>query len=745
MRFEMIGRIMNNQKHIADVLVPVAVDTAYSYGIGDCDTLREGDLVIVPLGKRETLGVVWSLREGNISNLKHIKARIEGYHLTKSLRDFIDWVARWTLSSRGMVLRMALPRIEDKPKRKRIDIIYNDIKPKRMSVSRARILDFMRATKSASKSTVMEMTHCSAAVIDGLITEGVLSARESDLSLNFSNPIADFNPPRLEPHQQISADHICARLDDHKFSATLLEGVTGSGKTEVYFEAIAHALRHNQQILILVPEIALTSQFLDRFTSRFGVAPATWHSSMNAGTKALIWEAIAAHKISVVVGARSALFLPFADLGLIITDEEHETAYKQEDGVIYHARDMAIVRAHIEQAAIILASATPSIETRVNAQNGKFFYETLAQRFGGRTLPQLTAIDLNQTPPTKGQWISPPLINAIHETLARQEQALLFLNRRGYAPLTLCRSCGYRFQCPTCSAWLVDHRQRGRLICHHCGYHEQRPHICPACHTQDQLASCGPGVERLAEEVTHIFPDARHLILSSDNAAHEDKLKHELALIEQGDVDIIIGTQLVAKGHNFPKLTLVGVVDADVGLANGDPRATERTFQLLQQVTGRAGRGIGAGFGILQSWQPHHPVMQALLSGDKEKFYAEEIKAREIAGLPPFTRLGALIISHKERSAAEYHARALARAALNLSNYPHVKRAGESLGNDDFVIFGPAEAPIAQLRGKYRFRLLIKAPRHLDLQSFIKAIIAQAPKPPSQLRVTIDIDPQNFL
>ena len=736
--------LLSQKNIIADVLVPVAVDTAYSYAVPSELHVNEGDCVTVPLGTRQAQGIIWALREGESSNLKSIISRNEPYTINKNLRQFIDWVARWTLSSRGMVMKMALPRSDYHSKNTTTELVYQGTQPTRMTPARQRLIGCAQQHPSGSKSFYIDLAKCSPSVLEGLINEGHFIPKEKRIDVFNIKPQADFVIPTLEPSQKHIADLICKRVADQKFSVTLLEGVTGSGKTEVYFEAIAQAIRQQQQTLILVPEIALTAQFLERFKQRFGVQPAAWHSSMSEKKRAQVWEGIASNNVRVVVGARSALFLPFTQLGLIIIDEEHESAYKQEDGVIYHARDMAIVRAQIENISIILASATPSIETRVNALQGKFHHDILEQRFGGRSLPQLTAIDLHLTPPLKGRWISPPLVAELEKNLEQGQQSLLFLNRRGYAPLTLCRSCGFRFQCPTCSSWLVEHRHHNRLMCHHCGYHQAKPHNCPSCHEADQLTACGPGVERLAEEVESLFPHARHLTLASDHLGHESQLQADLARIERGEVDIIIGTQLVAKGHNFPHLTLVGVVDADIGLANGDPRATERTFQMLQQVTGRAGRGIGEGRGILQSWQPKHPVMQALLSGDKETFYREEIKSRQIAELPPYTRLAALIISHKDRSIAEQHARSLARSALNIENWG-VKRAGEAHSDKDFVIFGPAEAPLALLRGKYRFRLLIKAPRQLDLQSFIRAFIHAAPKAASQLKVTIDIDPQSFL
>jgi primosomal protein N' (replication factor Y) len=479
-----------------------------------------------------------------------------------------------------------------------------------------------------------------------------------------------------------------------------------------------------------MPEIALTAQFLDRFSARFGVRPAEWHSELSPRKRARTWRAVADGEVSVVVGARSALFLPYADLGLIVVDEEHDPAYKQEDGVHYHARDMAVVRGHIARIPIVLSSATPSLETVVNARRGRYQKLALPERFGGQLEPAVEAIDLRQAPPPRGRFISPVLAGAIATAIERREQALLFLNRRGYAPLTLCRACGFRFSCPNCDAWLVDHRFRKRLVCHHCGFGMPHPAACPKCQAANSFVACGPGVERLEEEVRELFPQARVLVLSSDLVASVERLREELDDVAQGRFDIVIGTQLVAKGHHFPMLNLVGVVDADLGLSNGDPRAAERTFQLLHQVIGRAGRDAGVGRGYLQTHQPEHPVMRALIAQDREAFYDAEIEVRERDHYPPFGRLASIVISGPDKHATESHARALARAAP---------------AHDDVRILGPAEAPLALVRGRHRFRLLVKAPRNFDLSAYLRQWLAAAPKKHGSIKLDIDVDPQSFL
>jgi primosomal protein N' (replication factor Y) len=547
-------------------------------------------------------------------------------------------------------------------------------------------------------------------------------------------PDPDFLAADLTADQRAAAAALQAAIAKGGYSVTLLDGVTGSGKTEVYFEAVADTIRGGRQSLILMPEIALTTQFLDRFSGRFGVRPAAWHSELTPRQRARTWRAVAAGEVSVVVGARSALFLPYADLGLIIVDEEHDPAYKQEDGVRYHARDMAVVRGHIAGIPVVLSSATPSIESEVNARRGRYARLALPERFGGQRLPSVEAIDLRRERPPPGRFISPVLAGAVVAAMERREQALLFLNRRGYAPLTLCRACGFRFACPNCDAWLVDHRFRRQLVCHHCGFAMPHPPTCPKCQAADSFVAVGPGVERLEEEVRTLFPQARLLVLSSDLVATIERMREELAAVAAGHFDIVIGTQLVAKGHHFPMLNLVGVIDADLGLSNGDPRAAERTFQLLHQVIGRAGRDAGVGVGLLQTHQPEHPVMRALIAQDREAFYAAEIGARERSGYPPFGRLASIVISGPDKHDTSAYARELARAApLNENRMERVH------------VLGPAEAPLALVRGRHRLRLLIKAPRGYDLTAYLRRWLAKAPKRRGPIKLEIDVDPQSFL
>jgi primosomal protein N' (replication factor Y) len=723
------------KRRVVDVLVPVALDQAYSYRVPPELALAPGDVVTVPLGPREAIGVVWAENETpnpRLDNrLKEVAEKLDVPPFKPELRKFVDWVSNYTLSSRGMVLRMCLRRGEHLgPARERVGVRLAGPPPKRMTAARNRVLALVADGLMRGKSDIAEEAGVSLGVVDGLIDEGTLETLVLPPEPVALPPNPDFTRPDFTPAQGEAADALRASVAKSGYSATLVDGVTGSGKTEVYFEAVAEALRRGRQTLILMPEIALTAQALDRFAARFGVRPAEWHSQLSQRLRARTWAAVASGEASVVVGARSALFLPYAELGLIVVDEEHDPAYKQEDGVRYHARDMAVVRANVAGIPVVLASATPSVETEVNARRGRYGRLKLPERFGGQHEPSIEAIDLKRDGPPRGRFIAPRLAEAVKAAVERGEQALLFLNRRGFAPLTLCRNCGYRLACPNCDAWLVDHRFRRRLVCHHCGFAMPLPDRCPKCEATDSFAPVGPGVERLEQEAAELFPDARILVLSSDLVESVDRLREELDDVAQGRFDIVIGTQLVAKGHHFPKLNLVGIVDADLGLANGDPRAAERTFQLLHQVVGRAGREEGRGIGFLQTHQPEHPVMKALIACDRDAFYSTEIELREKTAYPPFGRLASLVVSGADRHATEGYARRLAAAA------PH---------DTSVRVLGPAEAPLALVRGRHRFRILVRSPRGYDLSAYLREWLGAAPKKKGNIRLDVDVDPHSFL
>jgi len=724
---------------IVSVLTPFAIDKAYSYRLADDLAKEHGDLapgaiVRVPLGPRKVVGVVWNdpvddrIDPGRVRDIDSI---FDTRPLTAELMTFVDWVARYTVSPRGMVLRMVLrspEALEPEPPIRGVRRVGDP--PERMTAARRRVIDVLEGDIAWSRTGLAASAGVSPTVIDGLVKCGTLEEASLSPALPFFPPDPGFAQKSFNEDQAAAAESLRAAIAANEFSVSLLDGVTGSGKTEVYFEAVASAIATGRQALILLPEIALTAQFLDRFEERFGARPAEWHSEISPKQRARTWRGVMNGEIKAVIGARSSLFLPFRNLGVIVVDEEHDSAFKQEDGVTYNARDMAVVRAHIGGFPIVLASATPSIESLNNANRGRYRHLVLKARATGAKVPEIRAIDMRASKPEPGTFLSPALVGAMTETLADGGQVLLFLNRRGYAPLTLCRSCGHRFECRNCSAWLVEHRFRSELRCHHCGDAMPAPPSCPACGDLDALVACGPGVERIAEEVGQRFPDKHTIVLSSDLPGGTARLKTEFSHIAKGEGDIVIGTQLVAKGHHFPGMTLVGVVDGDLGLSNGDLRAAEKTFQLLSQVTGRAGRVRSGGRGFVQTYAPEHPVIQAIVAGEREAFYEAETKARERVALPPFGRLAGIIVSGPDRQAAEAYGRSLARSA------PRV---------DGVHILGPAEAPIHRVRGRYRFRLLARSPKAFDLSAYLRSWLDQSEPPRKGVRRMVDVDPVSFV
>ena len=717
----------------APVLVPMPAERPYTYAVPAGMRVVPGSIVRVPLGPRQVAGIVWdgAVEKVDAKKLRSIEQVFDCPPIDRAMRRFVDWIAQYTLSPPGMVARMLLRAPEAFDPEPWIEGLQRTLaRPYRVTDARMRVLETAEGGLAWTRSGLAHAAGVSSTVIDGLKAQGVFETVMIPPRPVVAAPDPGYAQPSLMPDQRDAAEMLRSNVAAGAFGVTLLDGVTGSGKTEVYFEAVSAALDRGKQVLILLPEIALTHAFLERFQERFGAKPAEWHSDLPPRMRERVWRQVAEGGVRVVAGARSALFLPFRELGLIVVDEEHDPAYKQEDRVFYNARDMAVVRGHIGGFPVVLASATPSVESRVNASQGRYSRAVLSARFAEAALPDLKTIDMRRAPPARGGFLSPVLVGHMRQTLEKKEQSLLFLNRRGYAPLTLCRVCGHRFGCPVCSAWLVEHRFRGQLVCHHCGHNERRPEACPECGTLDHLVACGPGVERIAEEVVAHFPDARTIVLSSDLMGGVRRLRLELEAIANGEADIVIGTQLVAKGHNFPNMTLVGVVDADLGLANGDPRAAERTFQLLSQVTGRAGRTGKKSLGLLQTFQPDHPVMRAIVSGDAEAFYEREIAERERAVLPPFGRLAGVIVSAATRAEAEGHARGLRRAAPQAA---------------DLFVLGPAEAPLSLIGGRHRFRLLIQGERRADMQGFIRAMLAEGPKLRGSVRVQVDIDPQSFL
>ncbi len=718
---------------VASVLIPLPVQEAFDYEVPETLDLVRGDQVAVPLGPRLMRGIVSEVRETTGSNrrLKSVEALLDDPRLPERTVDFVEWAARWTLSPPGEMAAMALKGLRaPKPKPERRLRRVGDRSPARPTAARTAVLEAL-GDRALSRPDLTVASGASSAVIKGLIDEGVLEVLEIEAVAAFDRPDPDHAPARLNADQTASAEALAAATAKGGFAPFLLDGVTGSGKTEAYLEAAARTLRADPdaQILILLPEIALTQDLIRRITSRFGAAPAEWHSGIAPPRRRMVWEAVAAGRCNIVVGARSALFLPFPNLKLLIVDEEHDGSFKQEDGLVYHGRDLAVARARIEGATVVLASATPSLETLWNAQQGRYSWLKLSARHGAAVLPDIQLLDLRQSPPDPQTWLSQPLREAIGETFQRGEQTLLFLNRRGYAPVVLCRACGHRLTAPDTDSWLVEHRYTGRLVCHLTGFSMARPKACPSCGAPDSLVSVGPGVERVEEEVRQLFPEARTAVFSSDTVPDAKAARALIQSMVDGEIDILVATQAAAKGHNFPRLTLVGVVDADLGLRGGDLRAAERTFQLLTQATGRAGRAETPGRAILQTWTPEHPVLQALKAGDRDGFVEAEMGEREAAVLPPHGRLAALILSGEDASAVERLAQALAEAI------PNAER---------LEVYGPADAPLGLIRGRRRKRLLVRADRDVDLQGFLRAWLARV-KVPGSVRLTVDVDPYSFL
>lgn len=698
-----------------------------------------GTLVRVPWGREEQIGVVW--KHGRSSELsenkiKPIIEKLDFPPLSKNLIQFVKFVAEYNLAFVGLVLKMVISVravFDDNQTETLYTLSGKTLAEAKLKNSDARwhVMDLLRHAPYTRKE-ICRGAGVGLSVVNTLITAGILKPIVRPKKKYYAEPRGSFSKVALTPEQETAAAELVRKVGNG-FSVTLLDGVTGSGKTEVYFEAVARALELGRQVLILVPEIALTTQWLGRFEKRFGVKPACWHSGLGQRERIDTWKAVSEGRVKVIVGARSALFLPYPDLGLMVIDESHDHSFKQEDVVNYQGRDMAVVRAKLEQFPLILSTATPDLETVCNVEDGKYDCVRLTSRYASAVMPDIKVIDLKKDKPQKGSWgvswLAPTLVDALKVNLEKNEQSMLFLNRRGYAPLTICRDCGHRIQCPNCTAWLTEHRSCGRLICHHCGYSMPIPKECPECHSEDGLTACGPGVERIAEEVSKRFPDARLAVISSDITSSLAEVSAVFERMEKGEVDILIGTQILAKGHHFPSLTLVGIVDADLGLMGSDLRATEQTYQLLSQVSGRAGRAEKKGTVYLQTLYPDNAVLKALLANDRNQFLDLEKQSRRILRMPPFGKLAAVIVSGTNRDAAE-------KVAVWL---------GQTAPNNDYIsTLGPAPAPIYMLRGKYRYRLLLKTAKNIKIQEVLREWLRKI-SCPSNVRVEIDVDPYSFM
>ena len=703
------------------------------YRVPDAMHIEPGSIVVAPLGPRQLLGVAWEPERLETSEvpderLRPLAGMLDVQPIAAPLRRLCEWTADYYLAPLASVLRMVLPSSAAlEGPRQLTEYRPTGEKPDRMTPQREKALAAIEG-RQGTTSELAEHAGVSYAVMRGLLNAGALEAVAVDADRPLHVPDPAFAPPDLNDDQREAAASLASAVGKG-FDPVLLDGVTGSGKTEVYFEAIAECLRQGKQALVLLPEIALTEPFLKRFEARFGCSPVAWHSDLRSSQRRRAWRGIASGEAAVTVGARSALFLPYPNLGLIVVDEAHEPSFKQEEGVQYHARDTAVMRAKFEDIPVILSSATPAIESRHMVELGRYREVSLPERFAGASLPDIHAIDMRQDPPPRGRWLAPALVAELAANLDRGEQSLLFLNRRGFAPLTLCRHCGHRFQCPNCTAWVVEHRLMHRLACHHCGHVMPPPSTCPECGTEDSLVPCGPGVERIADEVAALFPDARTAIVTSDTIWSPLRAAEFVGAMDAGAIDVVIGTQLITKGYHFPNLTLVGVVDADLGLSGGDLRAAERSFQQIQQVAGRAGRGEKPGRVFVQTHDPDAPVIAALVNEDARGFYAAETEARRDASMPPFGRLAAIVVSAEHADEADEVARRIGHAAPDV---------------EGMAVFGPAPAPLAMLRGRHRQRLLVHARRSLDVQDVIRDWLADIDWG-SRVRVSVDVDPYSFL
>lgn len=713
----------------AQILLPMPFNEAFDYQVPNGMLLQKGDFVEVPLGAQKRAGVVWGFEppKTQIDKVKPINRKLEIPPLSSDLISFIEWVARYHVTYIGNILAQVLrPQeiLQDGPFRNEIIMGEGDFD--RLTASREKLLNFVKTqSQSLARQELAAQSGASVSIISQAIKAGVLKEVKTETDAPFPEPNTQFHS-ELNDAQAAAVHAIISET-----RPCLLDGITGSGKTEVYLETIARLIENDEkaQILILLPEIALTQAIIARIETHFGARPIEWHNEISIAAKRRAWRQINRGNARIIIGARSAIFLPFQNLKLIVVDEEHDTSFKQEDGLRYNARDLAVVRAKFSGARLILASATPSLESRNNAKTQKYRHLFLKTRFGQAALPNIELVSLKEFPPPKEKWLSPLMIEGIADSLSRKEQALLFLNRRGYAPHVLCTRCGHRMMSPNSDSWLVEHRFSGQLVCHLTGYSIKKPVNCPACNGFDTLSSIGPGVERIAIEVKELFPKANIEILSSDTALNPHTLREIVERMEKGEIDILIGTQIVAKGHNFPNLTFVGIVDGDLSLKGGDPRAGERTYQLLTQVAGRAGRTGLKSRAMIQTYYPDNEAFQALLNNDREGFLNIESDMRALTGLPPFGRLASLQLMAKSDEALD-NAKDIVNAAL--------------INAEGIEVFGPAAPPIALIRGWRRLRYLVKSEKNVDISAFVLAWRKRI-KLPATVRLIIDIEPYSFM
>lgn len=730
---------MFNSGTVVKVLVANIPNGGYDYRLTAPADI--GTFVSVNVMNRPCVGVIWGIGDSNLP--EHKIKNISAIHNARLNITDLQWIKRmsdWTLIPPGMVLRLIV-NIPDAFSPPRMEQMYafNFDATTRMTDNRIAVMDAFASNDNEpmTASDIQNIARVSSAVVRTMIKNGTLIARDAreKNADSFSYTYSDSGDVVLNEEQSSAANKIGTAIADGGFSVHLLDGITGSGKTQVYFDSAWRAYMGGKSVLLMMPEIALTAQFMTRFSKRFGAPPVIWHSNLTAARRREIWRGVLNGKIRMVVGTRSALFLPWMNLGLIVIDEEHDTSYKQEDMGNYHARDMAILRAKIAGFPVVLASATPAAETLENVNAGKYTRLRLTSRFGGAQLPEIQTIDLRENRPDtymadgteQTGFLSAPLCDAICETLNTGRQTMLFINRRGFAPIVQCKKCGWTATCPDCSVGMTYHKRLGKLLCHMCGRTAPLAKQCPDCGTDVSMR--GVGLEKIQQEVNIRFPTARTALVSSDIITSRQSLERLVNKMESGEIDIVIGTQILAKGHHFPNLTLVGVVDADMGLFGTDFRAAEHTFQQLFQVAGRAGRGEFPGRVLMQTYQPEHPVLTAICACDRDAFMSTDMAGRRMAQMPPYGQLIAIIVEGEKESALQRYCADLAAAAPILNGAK---------------IMGPIAAQVYQIRNWYRMRFLVAGGASANLQPIVSHWLGKV-KTPANIRIKIDVNPINFM
>jgi primosomal protein N' (replication factor Y) len=718
---------------IADIAVNISVNKTFHYRVPEelRARLAQGARVLVPFGSRRIPGTVIGFPEkAEAAGLKSVIGVLDD-QLAPDLLALSRWMAEYYLYPLGQTIEAVVPKAVSraKPKKKTFLRLLREPAAPLKGAKQAALLTILKERGELELST---LTDFSRAIVNKLRDAGIIELQEREAVMQSEQ--GDFSPsrpPELMPEQRAAVGAIHRAIAGGTFNVFLLHGVTGSGKTEVYLHAIHELAQSGKGSIVLVPEIALTPQLLSRFRGRFGSRVAVLHSGQTDRERADEYRRIQAGQVDVAIGARSAVFAPFARIGLIIVDEEHENSYKQDEGLRYHARDVAIMRAKFMDAVAVLGSATPSLESFSNAASGKYQYLRLASRVDHRPMPEVLIVDTRTMP--KQQLYSAQLLAGIRQRLEKKEQVLLLLNRRGYSSVLICRECGTAIKCPCCSVSLTFHKTDGTLKCHYCGHGARPPDTCPSCFSID-LKMIGSGTQRIEEDLQALFPSARMKRMDSDSVKGRDAYDRLLQQVDRQEVDILLGTQMVAKGHDFPAVTLVGVVDADVGLNLPDFRSAEKTFQLITQAAGRAGRGDAAGEVIIQTMNPGHYSVLHSRTHDYDGFYNEEMAYRTQLHYPPIGR----IIKLEVKSAQEGYAKEAARTAQN--------RIRSLMRGRESILLGPAPAPIAKVRGHYRFQLLLLSRRReLIRRLALEGRQAIDEKYGRKCRVIIDVDPVNLM